>query len=236
MDSVQVGQSAPGIRSDRTYTPREVLWSENGRQYLPAGVILDGSKARDALNTGDLSTLRPGMVLGKITSGGKYAPTILGVTTVAVLSGATTVTVSAATATEIVRRIGATGTNAIKVVGPPTAAGTVAATAVTHSAVNTTTGVITISATAVAIVTNSLITAADGSETPKGILNEFLRCTDVDGNDLTAVQVGKMLVAGFIDEAQIINWPADTSTRTYLLDLLNTPKSACGPFLAKGNF
>jgi hypothetical protein len=35
MDSVQVGQSAPGIRSDRTYTPREVLWSENGAQ-LPA--------------------------------------------------------------------------------------------------------------------------------------------------------------------------------------------------------
>jgi hypothetical protein len=170
--------------------------------YLPAGVILDGSKARDALNTGDLSTLRPGMVLGKITSGGKYAPTILGVTTVAVLSGATTVTVSAATATEIVRRIGATGTNAIKVVGPPTAAGTVAATAVTHSAVNTTTGVITISATAVAIVTNSLITAADGSETPKGILDQFLRVTDVDGNDLTAVQVSRLLVAGFIDEAR----------------------------------
>ena len=98
MDSVQVGSSAPGIRADRTYTPREILWSENGVKYLPAGKLLDGSKSRDPLNTGDLSTLRPGMLLGKITSSGLYAPSIIGVTTTAILSTDTTVTVSAATA------------------------------------------------------------------------------------------------------------------------------------------
>ena len=224
--SIQFGDSVPGLRTSRTYTPRHVLASRDGVRYLPAGKIIDGSKARDPLNTGDLSTLRPGMLIGKITSGGKYAPSIIGKTTAAYVDNDTTITVGAATAVELVRRIGATGT--FKLVGPPTAAGTVAATSVTYTAVDTSTGAITCSDLNLAKVTDSLIMPADGSETPIGILDEHLRVTDIDGNNLD-VQLSRLIIGGLIDVNQIINWPADASTKTYLFSLLNSFYAGSGP-------
>ena len=132
----------PGIGSSSTATPREVFLGEIGH-YKPGGVIIDASESRDPLNTGDLDTLRAGLLLGKITSG-NYAPAILGVTTVAydVSAAPTSITVSAATAVELVRRKGASGT--FELTGPPSAAGTVQTSTVTYSAVDTTTGVITV--------------------------------------------------------------------------------------------
>lgn len=235
MTAVNTGTSVPGIRSDRTYTPREILWTATGAVYLPAGRVINGSLSRDPLNTGDLSTLRPGLLMGKTTTGGKYRPSIVGVSTAAYADNDTTITVSAATATEIARlkaELGG-GDLSMKFIGPPTAAGTVAATAITVTAVGATT--ITVGDLNLAKVTGSLLTLADGSETPKGILDSHIRVTDIDGNNLDA-QLAKLLVAGIIDETQIINWPADASTRTYLLGLLNAPSTGCGPFLAKGNF
>jgi hypothetical protein len=134
----------PGVGSTVTSTARIVLASVIGALYLPLGRILDGSKSRDPLNTGDTDTLRAGVLLGKITSGGKYGPSILGVLGAAydVSAAPTEMTVSAATATEIVRRIGASGT--FKLVGPPSAGGTVQSATVTYSAVDTSTGVITV--------------------------------------------------------------------------------------------
>lgn len=234
MDSVQIGTSVPGIRTARTYTPREVLWSKEGARYLPAGRVIDGTASRDPLNTGDISTLRPGMIMGKITATGKYANSIIGKTTVATASAATTVTVGTATAVEIVRRVGATGT--LRLIGPPSAAGTVAVLSVTYSAVVTSTGVLTVTATTAAAVIDSPITANDGSGVGMAVLDNFVRVTDVDGNNLDA-QGAKLLVSGIIDETQLLNWPADASTRTYILqNWLNVPYAGPGPFLAKGNF
>lgn len=339
-----LGQSVPGIRSDRTYTPREILWSDKNALYLPGGKIIKGTKSRDPLNTGDLSTLRPGMVMGKITSGGLYAPSIIGLLDEAIDATETAIDIPAAVVIELTRRVGATGT--FKITGPPTAAGTVRTLTATYSGfadadtvtitalgvadvwtltapagqdggmyqLEVTTGkgtsaeVVAVTAALAAaantatvdaavealanvgagnvaavysdptltltfsanlgpvhvrvlsdttndggvfeggwaavhtttgvdgrFVTGSLIQPTDGSETPRGILNDHIRVTDVDGNDLDAI-LPRLLIGGIIDETKIINWPADTSTRAWLLAQLNAPSTGCGPFIAKGNF
>lgn len=128
-------------------------------QYLHGGKVIDGAKARNANTTGSYALrLPPGMLMGKITSGGRYAPSIVGVSTGALTATGTTLTVSAAQATEIVRRFGATGT--FKLTGPPAANGTVRTLTVTYSAVNTTTGEVTITALGVnEVQTVNLVTA-----------------------------------------------------------------------------
>lgn len=234
---INVGNSVPGLRSERTYEPRVVLWADGGNttkaEYLPGGRVIDGSKSRDPLNTGDIVTLRPGVLMGKITSGGKYAPSIIGNSTQAAASAATALTVSAATATELSRRIGSSGN--FYLVGPPSSAGTVTQYLASFSAVNTTSGVITTVALTQAFVTDSILQPTDGSQTPLCILDEHIRVTDVDGNSLDC-QLSRGLIAGAVDETQIINYPADTSTRTWLRGQLNAPASGCGPFKFKGNF
>lgn len=112
--------------------------------YLPGGRIINGTKSRDPGNSGAIDRLRAGLLMGVITSSGYYAPAVIGVTTGALTNSGTTLNVPAAVATEIVRRIGTTGT--FKLTGPPTAAGTVRTLTVTYSAVNTSTGDITITA------------------------------------------------------------------------------------------
>lgn len=219
---INIGNSVPGLRSDRTYTPRTVLWGDGGNapnaEYLPGGKILDATNSRDALNTGDLSTLRPGIVLGKVSTTTKYAVSIIGVSTAAAASAATVVTVSAATATEISRRVGTTGN--LNLVGGTTAGGTVTQYLASFSAVNTTTGVLTVGALAQAFVTGSLVQANDGSQTPKVILHDHVRLTDADGNAIDGAG-GRILIGGAVVASQLINYPADTAIRTWLKSKLN---------------
>src|SRR3972149_3952018 len=135
----------PGIGTERTHTPRKITFGDPRlTAYLPGGKTIDGALSRDAQHTGDLDVLRPGLLMGKITTGGKYAPSIMGTAATAYTASATLLTVTAQTAVEINRRIGATGT--FTMVGPPSAAGVVATTGGTYSAVNTTTGTLTITA------------------------------------------------------------------------------------------
>jgi len=136
----------PGIGTSKAAVAREVLCNPGGKLVAHKGVIVDGSKSRDTLNTGYLDTLRAGLLLGKITSGGKYAPAIIGklADDYDATADTTTMTVTAATAVELVRRVGASGT--FKLTGPPSAGGTVQTVTVTYSAVNVTTGVVTITA------------------------------------------------------------------------------------------
>src|SRR5438105_4491928 len=180
----------PGIGTLLTATPREILAGNSQfAQYIPALHVIDGSKSRNPLNTGQLDVLWAGMLFGQITASRKFAPSILGVTTVAYSSSGTTMTVSPATAAEIVRRVGATGSSALKLVGPPTAAGTVATQAVSHSAVNTSTGAITITGLSAAAVSGSLVCPADGSETIKTILTDRWGVKVTDYTGLNSVDV-----------------------------------------------
>jgi hypothetical protein len=226
--------ATPGVGTSRTHTPRQVLLGSTGARHLPVGKIIDGSKSRDPLNTGDLDVLRNGLPMGKITASGKYAPSVIGALTVAFTASQTMVTVSAATATEISRRIGSTGTFILT--GPPAAAGTVADVTATYSAVNTSTGVITITAiTSANWIAGSLVRPTDGSQTIKGLLDEEVKVTDVDGTSQDT-RLSKLLVSGYVDASEILNYPSDTSLKAWLKDQLNDPSDGPGPFSFDDNF
>ena len=129
----------PGVGSERTAAYRNILTSADRLAFKPAGVIVDGAEARDPGNTGDIDVLRCGLLLGKITTGGKYAPSIIGTLGDAYDGAATQMNVlNTPEATEIVRRLGATGT--FKLTGPPAASGTVRTETITYSAVGSGTG------------------------------------------------------------------------------------------------
>lgn len=127
----------PGIGTAQVAQRRNV--SRNGAlDFYPAGGVIEGTRARDVGNSAySTLTLRAGLPMGKITSGGFWANSFFGLTNGALTGTGTTVTLpSTACGTEIVRRIGATGT--VKLIGPPTAAGVVRTLTATYSAISTT--------------------------------------------------------------------------------------------------
>lgn len=131
--------------STETLVTHRVVSSQGFWTFLARGVVVDGALSRDPGNSADsILTLRPGTLMGKVSATGQYAPSAIGLSSAALTSSGTTLASSAAVATELVRRVGATGT--FKLTGPPTAAGTVRTLTATYSAVNTTTGDITITA------------------------------------------------------------------------------------------
>lgn len=58
-----------GFAAEETATPSEFLLDSH---VMQKGITVDDT-ARDAGNTGKTTTLRPGLVMGKITASGKYA-------------------------------------------------------------------------------------------------------------------------------------------------------------------
>ena len=139
----------PGYVSEKIAKHRPIA-ADGYLEFLPGGVTLDGSKTRDAGNPDYNATtdplamfrLRAGLLLGKVTSSGKYTNSFLGYTNGALTSAGTTVTLASANhGVEMVRRIGATGT--FKLIGPPTASGTVRALTATYSAISSTSVTIT---------------------------------------------------------------------------------------------
>lgn len=130
----------PGYRSDRNATYRRIRKSDQGAQWLEGGIPIDGTYSGDAGNTGNVDVLRPGKIMVKKNSGGLYRNFIIGKSTAAYVDNDTTITVGAATATEVARLIAAAGASlSLAFIGPPTAAGTVAATAITVTAASGTT-------------------------------------------------------------------------------------------------
>ena len=212
----------PGVKTVRTATPRRVTMSRQGLRYLVGSPTIYGTSSRDPLNTGDVDVLRAGMVMGVISASGKYAPSVLGVTTAAydkTGTSNTTMTVSAATATELNRRIGSSGT--FNVTGPPTAAGTVATEIITYSAVDTATGAITITVAGADYVAGSFIQPTDGSETPLCLIDDGygLKVTDEDDNSID-VPFPNGLMGGYIDASQlyggVMSGTMDASLKTWL--------------------
>ncbi len=228
----------PGMRSAVTAQPRVIFRQAELMGGLAQGRLIDGANARDTSNTGDTDRLQAGCVMGKIAASGLYANSFFGVTLgtssangTAYTSGGTSICVSPAAATEIVRRIGQSGH--LIWVGPPSAAGTVAAlgatagdlptgTGIAFSAVNTTSGVITTSTLGANLVIGSLCVPVDSSGVPLTFIPDGwpIAVTDAQGANLT-VQFPDVPVAGIVDPSQFIYWPADTSTRTWLETYLN---------------
>jgi len=205
-----------GFGTERAAEYRRVLLSTESAIIFPGGKIIDGSESRDTLNTGYLHTLRAGTLMGLNSTSSLYCPSIIGTLSTAHTSNsATSMTVSAATATEIVRRIGSSGT--FYLTGPPASAGTVATGTITFSAVNTTTGVITVTATSTDYISGSWIQPTDGSATPLCLIGDCdgIKVTDENEADVDVPFV-PMLVGGILDSSQILYWPTDTSLRTQI--------------------
>ncbi len=211
-----VPNGKPGMLSTYTATPREIF-SANRQfaQFIAAPVTIDGTLSGNALNAPYTWLLYAGTLLGKVTATGKYANSIIGLTSAAYAHGGgsnTTITTDVNTAAEIVRRIGASGT--FKLTGPPTSGGTVATQVVTYSAVNTSTGAITITALSADAVSGSLIQPTDGSETIVTLLCDAWGTKVVDQLNSTRVDVfdSQLLAAGgTINTKVIVNYPSDTS-------------------------
>jgi len=199
---------------------------------LAAGKVIQGALSRDPSNTPDVTVLTPGLIMGKITSAvaeaagtsvpGLYAPSFIGPLTVAAAGSATSLTVSVATATEIVRRIGTSGT--LTLTGPPAANGTNAVQTVTFSAVNTATGVITCTALGAAAVIGSLVGPTDGSQVPVTFISDGYGVPVTDTDQVTNLNApfAYFPIAGVIISANLVFWPSDTSIQAYIRNNLST--------------
>lgn len=212
----------PGYGTKQTATPRTIFRDGQVTGWRSGGVTISGDCSRDTGNTGALNDLRPGLLMGKISSVvnslgvvGYYANSIIGATNAAAAAGATTITAAAAVVTEIARRFGATGT--FNIVGPPAANGDAATETVTYSAASGTS--ITVTAITNPYVSGSLIMPTDGSE----IIRTFIPPAypfNVFGSDgVTAVDQywPDVPIAGSITRAQILPVvPTDTGILNWL--------------------
>jgi len=214
----------PGVAGFYTSQPREVFYSgrEFAQFYAPP-VTVDGTNSSNPGNAPYTWLLFAGTLMGRITATAKYANSILGLTSAAASSGATSITTDVNTAAEIVRRIGASGT--FKLTGPPAASGTVATEVVTYSAVNTSTGVITTTAISAAAVAGSLIQPTDGSETILTLLCETdgLQIIDQLFTNRVDVFCSRLLASGgTINTGMIVNYPTDPSLKIFVKNALRT--------------
>lgn len=211
----------PGIQGAYNAQPRDIFYSKRDlATFIPGPVTLDGIASSNPQNTPYVAYLFGGMPVGRETTSGQYATSILGTTSVSYTSGGTSLTVSAATATELVRRIGSSGT--FKTVGPPTANGTVATTTTTFSAVNTTTGVITVTSLGVDKVAGSFISPTDGSEIIVTLIADIwpVQCVAADQITRIAVYDPMLWAGGGIINTPYIwaggSYPTDTSLQAYI--------------------
>lgn len=213
----------PGIGSSISVQKLNVARA-GSEEFLPGGGTIEGSKTRDPGNSASSTlSLRPGLLMGRITASGYWANSIIGATAAAYTSGDLTVTVSAASAAELVRRVGASGT--FKLVGPATAGGSNNTTTVTYSSVNTTTGVITVSDIGANRIAGCFVCPSDGSETilsyvPTGYnLPLPGGAADADNAD---VNFPRIPIAAVIESENLIDWPSDSTLKAYVRTSLST--------------
>ena len=183
-------------------------------EYLPGGAEID-LRSRCPANAPNTDVLLPGLVLGKVSATKRYATAILGRTSTAVTALSTSLTVPVATAVELARRIGASGT--FTITGPPAAAGTVARAVVTYSAVNVTTGVITHTATGVAYIAGSFAQPVDGSDDPVTFIDDGYGelMANIDGVAEDQI-LSRFLIGGKVYTAKIVDYPTDPSLQAWL--------------------
>lgn len=114
--------------------------------FWPGGGLIDTAKSRDLSNVLAPLLLGAGLLMGKITATGYWANSIITASAASILGSGTTLTLSAAGATELARRNGSTGT--FTITGPAVAGGMVRQATATYSAIDTGTGAVTVTALA----------------------------------------------------------------------------------------
>lgn len=215
----------PGWGTQQDALPRRIFWSNDKKVFAPGGLVIDGTNSRDltnlsVANAAQYDVLQAGLVMGRITASGFYTEAIIGVTNVAYnnVTSNTSVSTTAAVASEIVRRIGTVGY--LTFTGPPTAnaaSTTVAVQNVAFNAVNVTSGVITINAIMANTINGTFISASDGSATPKCLIGkeDGIEIMDRFSNYYNA-QFPEPVVGGCLLSTQIINYPTDTGLIAWL--------------------
>lgn len=220
-------RSVPGVYTGNTFQTRNIHRDLSKRQYFPSMAIIDSTLTRDIGST-PVDLLRAGLILGKITTGGKYRNSIIGLTSGAISAATvTSVTVAAATATEFARLIAIAGGNvSARIFGPPSAAGTNAATSITVTAASGTTLTVS-SVTLPAYVDKSLIQPVDGSQTPVTVISEAagIDVNAIDGSNIDQM-VGRFLSAADVYSNMIIAGDTDitgldASLKTWIKQQLN---------------
>lgn len=208
-----------GVGTTRTARHKTVWRGGSIPVYFPGGRYIDSTKSRDPLNADDVTVLQAGLLMGKITSSGLYAPSILGVTTNAEAVGSVAIEAAAPVVTELVRRVGATGT--FKLTGPPSASGVVDSETVTYSAASGTS--ITVTGITKAYVAGSFIQPTDGSQEPLAFIGEGygMPMVDFDGTAAAAVQFPEIPLDAIVVSSQLVNWPSDTSLQAWIVARLN---------------
>ncbi len=220
--SFSIPTGKPGVQSTYTASPRNIfLANPQFAQYLPGPITVDGNLASNPLNAPYTWLLWAGTAMGRIAATGKYRNSIIGFCTGAVATADTTLTSDAGTVAEIARLITFTGGSvALKITGPAAAGGTVNTRSLTASSAAGTT--ITLSAAvggANAFISGSLITPADGSETPTTLLCDTygLQIADRLHAARTDVYDARLLSAGpIINTGMLVNYPGDPALRTYV--------------------
>jgi hypothetical protein len=195
--------------------------------WLSGGKMISGDCSRDPGNTGDINVLRPGMLMGKISTQvnslgtvGHYAPSVLGVTTNAEAVGSTSIQAAAAVVTELVRRCGASGT--FKLIGAGIAGGPIQVETVTYSAASSTN--ITVTAIANNFLAGSFICPTDGSEDPLTLIPDGygVNVFDVDGSTAIVQPFHQMPIAGVIISANVLPaWPSEASLKAWIASRLD---------------
>lgn len=203
-----------------TSQPRDIFYGSypGNNQWIQAPVTIDGTLTSCPTNSPYVYQILAGMPMGRVTATKKYANSILGLTTSSTLSGATTIQTDLNTATELVRRIGSSGT--FTLTGPPNASGVVASQTITYSAASTTSGAITCTATTAAFVSGSLIQPTDGSQNILTLLCDINGIKVTDQTNVTRIDAfsPRLLLSGpcTINNSSLISWPSDPSLQGFI--------------------
>jgi len=198
-------------------TPKAVL--AEPIEYARIGSYIVAAETRDPSND-PAFYLQAGMPMGKLSTGG-FAPSTVGGSTVAYTSGGTTLTVSVASAIELDRRLGSSGT--FQIWGQD--GDTVIKKNVTFSAVNTGNGEITVVDIGDDLDVGAWVQVKDGSENIRTIYDGFNRgnperLTNWNTNDNQDLQFKPAMEAWVIDSA-VTFWPAEGAFRDDLYASLN---------------
>lgn len=176
-----MGTHLPGYEALRSVTPRDIMYSHEGKIEVP--VVLD-SGGIDGGNTGYTYEIRAGWLLGKITTGGRFRPC-----TRTLANGAG----SSATALIVDNSYPFAVGDSIKIGS---------GSAVTISAIVYSTHTITLAA-ARTWSDNDAVIGQDGSQTCLGILSSFAKLKNEE--NITAVHAkGTMVIQGAIRQSLVL--------------------------------
>jgi hypothetical protein len=208
---------APGVFTGRTIQYRNIHTNRQAAAYAPSFYFFDGNLSRDP-DSSPVSSLRCGLIIGKVTTTGLYANSVIGLTSANYTSGGTSLTLTSQAATELNRRVGASGTFTLQ--GAPTASGTMAKFTVTYSAVNTTTGVVTVTNIGADVALGAYVMPTDGSQVPVSVFDndQGLPIDVLDASGASINQpIHRQLIRGDLIATSIINLTeANASSQSWM--------------------